>query len=93
MSTFVRCSGGQHRSAVATTCLLTRPRSPLSYQRILPLCHLIVGTRQEIGVVGGSGDLSEALRAIRQKSAATIVVKAGAAGAVAYSVTMGPTRA
>jgi 5-dehydro-2-deoxygluconokinase len=65
------------------------PEVTLSYQRILPLCHLIVGTRQEIGVVGGSDDMSEALEAIRQRSAATIVVKAGAAGAIAYSATMG----
>jgi 5-dehydro-2-deoxygluconokinase len=66
------------------------PEVTLSYQRILPLCDLIVGTREEIGVIGGSDDLGEALRAIRQQSAAIIVAKAGAAGATAYCGTMSP---
>ncbi len=61
-----------------------------AYRRVLGLCHLIVGTREEIAVMGGSEDLVQALAAIREQSAATIVVKAGAAGATSYPGPVGP---
>lgn len=49
-------------------------------QRLLPLCDLIVGTEEEILIAGGSTDLVSALQAIRERTAAPIVVKRGAAG-------------
>jgi 5-dehydro-2-deoxygluconokinase len=60
------------------------PEVTQAYRRVLRFCDLIVGTREEIAVIGGSADLESALIAIREESAATIVVKAGAAGATAY---------
>jgi len=45
---------------------------------------LIVGTEEEFHIAGGSTDTIEALRAVRAVSAATLVCKRGAAGAVAF---------
>lgn len=53
-------------------------------QRALPLCDLIVGTEEEIHILGGSTDTLEALRAIRSKSSALLVCKRGADGCVAF---------
>lgn len=53
-------------------------------QRILPLCDLIVGTEEEIHILGGSTDTLAALKAIRSQSAALLVCKRGAKGCVAY---------
>lgn len=53
-------------------------------QRVLPLCDLIVGTEDEIHILGGSTDTLEALRAIRAESAALLVCKRGADGCVAF---------
>ena len=61
-----------------------------SYRSLLPLCDLVVGTREEISVMGGEDDITKALQAIRQLSAATIVVKSGPAGATAYPGPVGP---
>jgi 5-dehydro-2-deoxygluconokinase len=55
------------------------------YAPILPLCDLIVGTEEEIHVAGGSTDTLAALRAIRTNSLATLVLKRGAQGSVAYA--------
>jgi 5-dehydro-2-deoxygluconokinase len=60
------------------------PQITRSYRSLLPLCDLVVGTREEIAVMGGDDDLTTALRSIRQISTATIVVKSGSAGATAY---------
>jgi len=49
-------------------------------QRLLPQCDLIVGTEEEILIAGGSTDLLSALHAIREHTAAPIVVKRGPAG-------------
>ncbi|WP_455925887.1 bifunctional 5-dehydro-2-deoxygluconokinase/5-dehydro-2-deoxyphosphogluconate aldolase [Pseudomonas putida] len=49
-------------------------------QRILPRFDLIVGTEEEFLIAGGSTDLLTALRAVRELSAATLVVKLGAQG-------------
>jgi 5-dehydro-2-deoxygluconokinase len=49
-------------------------------QRLLPLCDLIVGTEEEILIAGGSTDLWSALRAIRERTPAPVVVKRGPAG-------------
>jgi 5-dehydro-2-deoxygluconokinase len=51
---------------------------------ILPECDLIVGTEEELHVAGGSEDTLQAIRAIREKSAATIVCKRGPMGCVVF---------
>ncbi len=54
-------------------------------QAHLPLFDLIVGTEEEFHIAGGSTDTLAALRAVRALSAATLVCKRGAAGAVAFT--------
>lgn len=53
-------------------------------QSILPHCDLIVGTDEEIHILGGSINTIAALRAIRAKSKALIVLKLGAEGCAAF---------
>jgi 5-dehydro-2-deoxygluconokinase len=50
----------------------------------LPGCDLVVGTEEEIRVAGGGESALEALRAIRARTAATIVMKRGVAGCVVF---------
>jgi 5-dehydro-2-deoxygluconokinase len=50
----------------------------------LHLFDLIVGTEEEFHIAGGSTETIAALRAVREVSAATLVCKRGAAGAVAF---------
>jgi len=54
-------------------------------QTTLDLFDLIVGTEEEFHIAGGSTNTIEALRAVRGVSAATLVCKRGAAGAVAFT--------
>ena len=49
-------------------------------QQFLTDCDLIVGTEEEVAIAGGSTDLLRALREIRARSRATIVLKRGPAG-------------
>jgi 5-dehydro-2-deoxygluconokinase len=51
---------------------------------ILPDCDLIVGTEEELHIAGGSEDTLTAIRAIRERSAATIVCKRGPMGCVVF---------
>jgi 5-dehydro-2-deoxygluconokinase len=53
-------------------------------QRILPLCDLIVGTEEEVHILGGTTDTLAALRAIRAQTDALLVCKRGSAGCVAF---------
>ena len=53
-------------------------------QPILALCDLIVGTEEEVMIAGGIDDPLAALRAIREQSAATIVMKRGPMGCVVF---------
>ena len=53
-------------------------------QAVLPDCDLVVGTEEEILVAGGGSSALEALRAIRARTAATIVMKRGVAGCVVF---------
>ena len=55
------------------------------YKSVLPDCHLVVGTEEEIQIAGGSTDTREALRGIRDLTEATIVLKVGAMGAIVFS--------
>jgi 5-dehydro-2-deoxygluconokinase len=53
-------------------------------QQFLFDCDLIVGTEEEIHIAGGDTDTIKALRVIRSKTAAPIVLKRGAAGCVVF---------
>src|SRR5579859_3095473 len=53
-------------------------------QEVLPLCDLIVGTEEEIRILGGATDTLQGLRAIRAKTNALLVCKRGAEGCVAF---------
>ena len=53
-------------------------------QQVLPLCDLIVGTEEEIHILGGSTDTVAALRAIRAQTPALLVCKRGALGCTAF---------
>jgi 5-dehydro-2-deoxygluconokinase len=53
-------------------------------QAVLPLCDLIVGTEEEIHILGGATDTVGALQAIRQATPALIVLKLGPGGCVAF---------
>ncbi len=53
-------------------------------QPILPSCDLIVGTEEEIMIAGGVDDPHAALKAVRARSAATIVMKRGPMGCVVF---------
>ncbi|MBS0365938.1 MAG: 5-dehydro-2-deoxygluconokinase [Proteobacteria bacterium] len=53
-------------------------------QTVLPGCDLIVGTEEEIRILGGVTDLVAALRSIRARTRATVVCKRGALGCVAF---------
>lgn len=53
-------------------------------QQILPLCDLIVGTEEEVHILGGVSDTVDALRAIRAQSDALLVCKRGPGGCVAF---------
>jgi 5-dehydro-2-deoxygluconokinase len=53
-------------------------------QRVLPLCDLVVGTEEEIHILGGATDTLAALRAIRGRTDALLVCKRGANGCAAF---------
>jgi len=53
-------------------------------QKVLPLCDLIVGTEEEVHILGGTTDTVAALRAIRASSDALLVCKRGPKGCVAF---------
>lgn len=53
-------------------------------QQVLPLCDLIVGTEEEIHILGGSTDTLQALRIIRARTSAVLVCKQGSKGCVAF---------
>ena len=55
---------------------------------VLADCHLIVGTEEEIHIAGGKEDTLAALRAIRDLSDATIVLKRGPMGCIVYPDTI-----
>jgi 5-dehydro-2-deoxygluconokinase len=53
-------------------------------QTVVADCDLIVGTEEEIHVAGGSTDTLDALRRLRALTGATLVVKRGPMGCVAF---------
>jgi 5-dehydro-2-deoxygluconokinase len=54
-------------------------------QAVLPLCDLIVGTEEELCILGGSTQLVTAIKNIRLQTTATLVCKRGARGCVAFA--------
>ncbi len=58
---------------------------------ILPHCDLVVGTEEEFRIAGGSAHVIEALRAVRARTRALLVVKLGALGCVAFPGPIGPS--
>ncbi len=54
-------------------------------QAALPWCDLIVGTEEELCILGGSERLLAAIQNIRAKTPATLVCKRGARGCVAFA--------
>jgi 5-dehydro-2-deoxygluconokinase len=54
-------------------------------QSVLPLCDLIVGTEEEIRILGGLEDTVAALKNIRIRTSATLVCKRGAQGCVVFT--------
>ncbi len=55
---------------------------------LLPQCDLVVGTEEEFLVAGAATDTMTALRSVRAKTAALLVVKLGARGCVAFAGAM-----
>ncbi|TWB64049.1 bifunctional 5-dehydro-2-deoxygluconokinase/5-dehydro-2-deoxyphosphogluconate aldolase [Nitrospirillum viridazoti] len=53
-------------------------------REVLPLCDLIVGTEEEIHILGGVTDTLAALSVIRAQTGALIVCKQGAGGCTAF---------
>jgi 5-dehydro-2-deoxygluconokinase len=51
---------------------------------VLPLCDLIVGTEEEIRILGGASETVTALKNIRVLTSATLVCKRGEQGCVAF---------
>jgi 5-dehydro-2-deoxygluconokinase len=52
---------------------------------LLPRCDLVVGTEEEFLVAGGAADTLTALRNVRAKTGALLVVKLGSRGCVAFT--------
>ena len=53
-------------------------------REILPLCDLLVGTEEELHIAGGTTDTLAAIKAVREKTNATIVCKRGPMGCVIF---------
>jgi 5-dehydro-2-deoxygluconokinase len=53
-------------------------------QRVLPACDLVVGTEEEVHILGGTTDTLAALRAIRERTEALLVLKRGPDGCSAF---------
>jgi 5-dehydro-2-deoxygluconokinase len=53
-------------------------------QQVLPVCDLVVGTEEEIHILGGATDTIAALRAVREGTGALIVCKRGPKGCSAF---------
>ena len=57
-------------------------------QQVLPACDLVVGTEEEIHILGGSTDTIAALRAVRERTDALLVCKRGPKGCSAFAGTI-----
>lgn len=70
---------GDGASRFAESAEVTR-----ALQDLLPHCDLVVGTEEEIAIAGGATDVLEALRAVRERTSAPIVLKRGPAGCTVF---------
>jgi 5-dehydro-2-deoxygluconokinase len=64
---------------------IAHPAVTRRLQDVLPLCDLVVGTEEEIRILGGADETLAALRNIRARTAAAIVCKRGAEGCVVFA--------
>jgi 5-dehydro-2-deoxygluconokinase len=53
-------------------------------QRVLPVCDLVVGTEEEIHILGGTTDTIAALRSVRERTNSLLVCKRGPDGCSAF---------
>jgi 5-dehydro-2-deoxygluconokinase len=53
-------------------------------QQVLPVCDLVVGTEEEMHILGGATDTIAALRAVRERTDALLVCKRGPKGCSAF---------
>lgn len=51
---------------------------------VVPLCDLIIGTEEEVRILGGHDDVIAALKAIRSQTGAVLVCKLGAEGCAVF---------
>ncbi len=58
-------------------------------QAVVEDCDLVVGTKEEIHIAGGSRDTLAALRHLRARTAATLVVKRGPMGCTVFAAEIG----
>ena len=56
---------------------------------VIPHCDLVVGTEEEFRVAGGSGDTTVALRNVRARTRAVLVLKQGPRGCIAFEGAIG----
>ena len=61
------------------------PRVTTVLQEVLPLCDLIVGTEEEMHILGGANDTVAALKALRSATDALLVCKRGPMGCSAFA--------
>ena len=65
--------------------VIENPSVTRQLQAVLPDCDLIVGTEEELHILGGDTDTLRAIRVIRSLSSATIVCKLGDKGCVVFA--------
>jgi len=53
-------------------------------QEVLPLCDLVVGTQEEMRILGGEAETLRALAKVRERTGALLIVKHGQDGATAW---------
>lgn len=63
---------------------ITDAKVSKTYQELVPLCDLIVGTEEEFCIAGGSTNFDEALSLIQAQTTVPLVVKLGEKGCTIY---------
>jgi 5-dehydro-2-deoxygluconokinase len=65
------------------------PEVTVELQQFIADCDLIVGTEEELHILGGTTDTMAAIRRIRERTSAVIVCKRGALGCAAFAGEIG----
>jgi 5-dehydro-2-deoxygluconokinase len=65
------------------------PEVTAELQQFIGDCDLIVGTEEELHILGGTTDTIEAIRSVRERTDAVIVCKRGALGCAAFAGEIG----